>query len=65
MWQRGAQEGPLGGGLGKGVTGGKEDFFFFMSVPAAYGSSQARGQTGVITASLHHRHSNARSELHL
>ena len=38
-------------------------FWLFRASPAAYGSSQARGQIGVIAASLHHRHSNARSEL--
>ena len=31
----------------------------------AYGSSQARGQTGAAAAGLHHTHSNARSEQHL
>ena len=31
----------------------------------AYGSSQARGQTGAAAAGLHHSHSNARSELSL
>ena len=29
-------------------------------IPAAYGSSQARGQIGAIPASLHHSHSNTR-----
>ena len=47
----------------------KENFFFFFSflraAPAAYASSQARGQTGARAASLHHSHSNARSETHL
>ena len=32
---------------------------------AVYGSSQARGSFGAIAASLHHSHSNARSEPHL
>ena len=43
-------------------------FFFFWSFrvsPVAYGSSQARGQTGVAAAGLHHSHSNAGSKLHL
>ena len=31
----------------------------------AYGGPQARGQIGVIAASLRHRHSNARSERYL
>ena len=39
--------------------------FIFGSSPAAYGSSQARGQIRDAVASLHHSHSNARSELHL
>ena len=30
--------------------------------PAAYGGFQARGQIGAGAASLHHSHSNARSE---
>ena len=33
-----------------------------MAVPVAYGSSQARGQTGAVAASLRHSHSNAKSE---
>ena len=39
-------------------------FFFclFRAAPSAYGSSQARGQIRAITASLHHSHSNARSD---
>ena len=45
-------------------------FFFFFSVflpfsrvtPAAHGGSQARGLIGVVAASLHQSHSNARSE---
>ena len=40
-------------------------YFTFTAVPAAYGGSQARGQTGASTASLRHSHSNTRSELHL
>ena len=43
------------------------DFFFFFafsrSTPAAYGGSQARGRIGAIAAGLHHRHSDAGSEL--
>ena len=35
-------------------------FCLFRSVPAACGSSQARGWIGAIAASLHHSHSNAR-----
>ena len=40
-------------------------FFFFppRAAPAAYESSQARGQIGATAAGLHHSHSNARSEL--
>ena len=34
-------------------------FFLFRSIPEAYGSSQARGQTGAAAATLHHSHSNA------
>ena len=33
-------------------------FLFFRAVPAAYGGSQARGQTGAAAAGLHHSHSN-------
>ena len=40
-------------------------FFFLKAAPAAYGSSQARGQIRVAAAGLHHSHSNARSELHM
>ena len=44
-------------------------FFFlfglFKAAPAAYGSSQARGQIGAIAASLHYSHSNMGSELSL
>ena len=36
---------------------------FFRAAPAAHESSQARGQFGAIAASLHHSHSNIRSEL--
>ena len=38
-------------------------FSLFRAAPAAYGSSQARGQIGA--ASLHPSHSNTRSEPHL
>ena len=37
----------------------------FKATPAAYGSSQARGQIGALAAGLRHSHSNTRSELHL
>ena len=40
-------------------------FLLYRAAPAAYGGSQARGQIGAIAASLHHSHSNARSEPHL
>ena len=40
-------------------------FLLFRAAPAAYGGSQARGLFGATAASLCHRHSNARSELHL
>ena len=36
--------------------------FFSRALPAAYGGSQARGLMGAVAASLHHSHSNARSE---
>ena len=39
--------------------------FCFVSIPKAYGNSQARGQIGAPAASLHHSHSNMGSELHL
>ena len=35
------------------------------ALPAPYESSQARGQIGATAASLHHSHSNTRSEPHL
>ena len=45
------------------------NFFFFFclfrAVPAAYGSSQARGRIGAAAACLHHSHSSATSELNL
>ena len=44
-------------------------FFFFNTLlrtaPVAYGIFQARGQIRAAAASLHHSHSNARSEPHL
>ena len=40
-------------------------FFLFMATPVAYGRSLARGQIRTAAASLHHSHSNARSEQHL
>ena len=40
-------------------------FLSFRVPPMAYGGSQARGQIGGIAASLHHSHSNTRSEPHL
>ena len=40
-------------------------FLLLRAVPAAYGSSQARGPIGAIAAGLHHSHSNAGSESHL
>ena len=40
-------------------------FLLFRATPAAYGSSQARGQIRGAAAGLHHSHSNTSSELHL
>ena len=37
---------------------------FFRVAPSAYGSSQARGQTGAVAVSLCHGHSNMGSEPH-
>ena len=39
-------------------------FCFFRATPVAYGSSQARGHIGAVSAaaSLHHSHSNTGSE---
>ena len=37
-------------------------FFFFRASPAAYGSSQARDQSGATAARLHNSHSNVGSE---
>ena len=33
--------------------------FYFRAAPAAYGSSQARGQIEAVAAGLHHSHSNS------
>ena len=53
----------------KNVQGLIPDFqnFLFMTAPAAYGSSQARGQIGASAAGQHHSHSHShtRSEPHL
>ena len=38
-------------------------FCLFKTAPATYGGSQARGLIGASSASLHHSHSNIRSEL--
>ena len=40
-------------------------FILFMATSVAYGNFQARGRMGAAAASLHHSHSNARSEPHL
>ena len=40
-------------------------FFLFKATPAAYGSSQARHETGGAAADLHHSHSNTGSEPYL
>ena len=40
-------------------------YFLFRAAPAAYGSSEARGQIQAAAAGLHHSHSNSGSELHL
>ena len=37
-------------------------YLLFRAAPTAYGGSQARGQMGATTASLHHSHSNTGSE---
>ena len=46
-----------------------DSFFFFSclfrAAPAAYGSSQARGRSGALAATLHHNHSNSGSKPHL
>ena len=38
-------------------------FLLFMAPPAAHGCSQTRGLIGATATSLHHSHSNTRSEL--
>ena len=38
-------------------------FFSFMAPPTAYGHSQSRDRIKAVAASLHHSHSNTRSEL--
>ena len=45
----------------------QNSFFFclFRAAPAAYASSQARGQIRAAAAGLQHSNSNARFELHL
>ena len=40
-------------------------FLLFRVTPVAYGGSQVQGQIGAVVSGIHHRHSNARSELHL
>ena len=40
-------------------------FFLYRAAPVAYGSSQVKGGIRPAAASLHHSHSNARSEPHL
>ena len=40
-------------------------FVFSRAAPAAYGGSQVRGPIGAVASSLHHSHSNSRSELPL
>ena len=40
-------------------------FAFSRAAPVAYGVSRARGLIGAVAASLHHSHSNVRSEPHL
>ena len=40
-------------------------FCLFRAAPMAYGSSQARDRVGAVAASVHHSHSNTRSEPHL
>ena len=37
--------------------------FFLRTAPVAFGGSQARGRIRAAVAGLHHRHSNARSEM--
>ena len=44
----------------------QQTFFFLIcrAAPAAYGSSQVRGQIRALAAGLHHSHSNTRSPTH-
>ena len=50
------------------IVKARDSFFFFClfaiswAAPAPYGVSQARGLIGAAAASIHHSHSNARSE---
>ena len=37
-------------------------FLFFRAAGVSYGNSQGRGQVGATAATLHHSHSNVRSE---
>ena len=51
--------------LGCRTASSSSSFFFliyFRATPAAYGGSQARGQTGAVASGLHQGHSNAGSE---
>ena len=51
-----------------GLCDGTNHIFFlflFRATPAAYGSSQARGQIGASAASLHRRPGNRESKSHL
>ena len=43
----------------------KNFFCLFRAIPKAYGSSQARVESGAVATGLHHSHSNGRSGLHL
>ena len=54
--------------LNSSEAGGTDEFclfFLFRATPAAYGSSQARGQIEAVAAGLCHGHSNSGSKLHL
>ena len=67
------QMGRVQGGTSPGCEKKVVFFLFFLflflnlfrAIPAAYGSSQARGPIGVTAVGLHHSHSNIRSEPHL
>jgi len=49
-----------------GLISGPGTFsLLFRAAPVAYGSSQARGQTGATASHLHHSHSHVRFEPHL